>query len=740
MSTFQVDLRGMVDVLSRSLYSGPRVYVRELLQNAVDAITARRALEPGCPATVTLTLGTSDGASRLTCTDTGIGLTLEETETLLSTIGSSSKRDELGLSRGDYLGQFGIGLLSCFMVSPQILVTSRSAHGGDPVRWRGGADGTYDVERLDPAAVPSTGTSITLTALPSEPWLAPDTVRALVTEFGSLLDVDILVTSADGLTTRHGRGQGLWELPREEARRRCRQELGADPFDMLELTVPEAGLRGTVVILDRAAPAGAARHTLTVGRMLVSRSAEGLAPDWAGFVRVVADASNLHLTASRESVRDDDLLAAVRDAVGQRVRDWLERLGRVAPSRLTAFLSAHALGLSAAALHDPEVLRLVARHLPMTTTRGPLTLARLASLAGRDGRVRYTRTTDQYRALADVADAQGLVLVNAGHVHETELITALTRHPEVLDDAEDQGSGPAPAGADAPARESAPDPAGIRLVDPTELVEALKALDPAEEAEALGLLERAERALAEADVEVVLRRFAPLTLPALYLPDPDLAGQRVQQSSVALASSSRAPGADAWATVLGVSDPFARVPRARLVLNRSHSLVARLIEVTGPGAAPTGTAGATGRTGAAGMTGTAATAAAGGAAPGRSPEAGDRHRAAVEDVLRGLYVQCLLSGHHVLSARERAWAARTLTALLTAALDTGGDAAPARPTAPAEPAAPAGPSGPGAPAGATGPSGPGAPAVPAAATSPTASEPPAPTEPEPRPGAEGDQG
>ena len=39
---FQVDLRGLVDLLSHHLYSSPRVYVRELLQNAVDAITARQ--------------------------------------------------------------------------------------------------------------------------------------------------------------------------------------------------------------------------------------------------------------------------------------------------------------------------------------------------------------------------------------------------------------------------------------------------------------------------------------------------------------------------------------------------------------------------------------------------------------------------------------------------------------------------------------------------------------------------
>jgi len=44
---FQVNLRGVIDLLSDHLYSGPQVYLRELLQNAVDAIVARRKLEPG---------------------------------------------------------------------------------------------------------------------------------------------------------------------------------------------------------------------------------------------------------------------------------------------------------------------------------------------------------------------------------------------------------------------------------------------------------------------------------------------------------------------------------------------------------------------------------------------------------------------------------------------------------------------------------------------------------------------
>ena len=366
MSTFQVDLRGMVDLLSRNLYSGPRVYVRELLQNAVDAIAARRALEPGCPQRVVIGLGRADGAATLTCTDTGIGLTAGEVDELLSTIGASSKRDELGLARGDYLGQFGIGLLSCFMVSPEIVVTSRSARGtgaggpaaadgpgGPGVRWRGRTDGTYVVEPVVGPAddVPrGPGTTIALRALPSESWLAPETVRALVEEFGHLLPVDIEVRSDDGAVTRHGRGRGPWEMTRGQAVRWCAEELGSEPFDLLDLDVPAAGLHGTIAVMGQAAPTTAARHTVSVKRMLVTRAAEGLAPDWAYFVRVVADAEHLRLTASRESLVDDDLLASVREAIGKQVRGWIDRLGRAAPTRLNAFVAAHAVGLCSVAV------------------------------------------------------------------------------------------------------------------------------------------------------------------------------------------------------------------------------------------------------------------------------------------------------------------------------------------------------------------------------------------------------
>lgn len=36
---FKVNLGGMIEILSDHLYSSPDVYIRELLQNSVDAIT-----------------------------------------------------------------------------------------------------------------------------------------------------------------------------------------------------------------------------------------------------------------------------------------------------------------------------------------------------------------------------------------------------------------------------------------------------------------------------------------------------------------------------------------------------------------------------------------------------------------------------------------------------------------------------------------------------------------------------
>ena len=82
---FQVNLRGVISLLSDHLYSGPQVYVRELLQNSVDAITARRQFEEDHEGKISLEIlaGAGKSPSTLIAHDNGIGLTQAEVHQFL---------------------------------------------------------------------------------------------------------------------------------------------------------------------------------------------------------------------------------------------------------------------------------------------------------------------------------------------------------------------------------------------------------------------------------------------------------------------------------------------------------------------------------------------------------------------------------------------------------------------------------------------------------------------------------
>ena len=90
---FQINLRGLIDLLSNHLYSTPEVFVRELLQNGVDAIRARSYLDPRHQGEIVVEVHERAGKPpTLSFSDNGIGLNEEEIHKFLATIGESSKR------------------------------------------------------------------------------------------------------------------------------------------------------------------------------------------------------------------------------------------------------------------------------------------------------------------------------------------------------------------------------------------------------------------------------------------------------------------------------------------------------------------------------------------------------------------------------------------------------------------------------------------------------------------------
>lgn len=550
---FQVDLVGMVDLLSHHLYSGPQVYLRELLQNAVDAITARQAETPDAPARIRLSCFAEDGLAGLEVTDTGIGLTLVEAGELLATIGRSSKR-EFGLGRAEYIGQFGIGMMAAFMVADQIEVVSRSARpGATGVRWVGHSDGTFELAEFDgPLEV---GSRVRLVARrDAVHWLEPETVLGLATDYGSLLPLDVAIevpVGDEGTSWRRLTAAALpWEQPHPSPQARtaalaayCEQLFGFTPLGHIDLSVPLAGVSGVAFILPQAVTPGSGRHRVYVKRMLLGPRVDQVLPDWAFFVRAVINSDTLVPTASREQVHSDEILLATQEALAGQLRAWaLSTL--TSPSTLARrFITTHHLALRALALTDNEMLDLVAAVVPFETTDGPQPLAQVASATGE---LLYTTTTEAYRRVAAVARGQGLVVVNAGYVYDADLLDRLQRRPGWR----------------------------VRELVSGDLEAVLKLPSAEREAATAPAVMAARELLTGDDCDVLLRVFEPDLVPAILLRDAEGEHRRELDRE-------READPNRWDGLLdALADQPARRSRT-LVLNDAADVVGKLIAATG---------------------------------------------------------------------------------------------------------------------------------------------------------------
>jgi molecular chaperone HtpG len=548
--SFQVDLRGIVDLLSHHLYSSPRVYLRELLQNAVDAVTARARLDPGAPTAIRLILDESG----LRVSDPGIGLTETDVHRFLATIGRSSKRDEIEGARREFLGQFGIGLLACFTVAETIRVVTRSATDttAPPVEWSASADGTYSVRSLDPGDRAEPGTTVWLTPRGgARAWFQPQRVIDLAREFGSLLPYAVTVES-DGVVTTITDGVPVWRraYPTAGERRAALLEyghrrLGFQPLDVIDLDAGAAGVSGVAYVLSQPGnPSESSAHRVYLKGMLLGDAVRGVLPDWAFFVRCVIDTDTLRPTASRESLYEDERLAVVREVLGDRIRDWLTEIAAEQPQRLAAFLAVHALGVKAMAGHSVDLLRIMLPHLSFETTDGRVPLTEFA----RNHRtVRVTSTVEEFRQVASTAAAQGIGVVNGGYAYDRELIMQL---PRLL--------------------------AGVEVVelDADAITAALDPVDPDDELALARVLALARTTLDPLSCDVIVRAFHPVSVPALYLDGRAARNERARAHAAEDAD-------ELWTEILGALAVTA--PRAQLVLNHRSPIVRRLARIGDPG-------------------------------------------------------------------------------------------------------------------------------------------------------------
>lgn len=133
---FEFERQAMINVLSDEIYQGDHyVFLRELLQNSIDAIRLRHALHQSKNTGVTFDGAIhvtvehqTDGRATVSWTDNGCGMSAFIVRNYLTVAGRSFYHSEdfrkLGVQM-DPVSRFGVGILSCFMVGERLEILTR---------------------------------------------------------------------------------------------------------------------------------------------------------------------------------------------------------------------------------------------------------------------------------------------------------------------------------------------------------------------------------------------------------------------------------------------------------------------------------------------------------------------------------------------------------------------------------------------------------------------------------------
>ncbi len=445
---------GILRLLGEHLYTSPQVVLRELIQNAYDSCQRRRVEDPAAANGYTPLIDLSIDPSRRTLTvwDNGAGLTADEIHTYLAAIGrgyTAELRERLEFAdRKEALaliGQFGLGLLSAFIVAERLVIITRSFKPGEAGwRWESTGEETYT---LTPAIRKQPGTTVTLhLKLEGEFLLNEGVVREAIRSYADFLPVPIMLNGSrrpvnilDAPWHRDGDADAYRAYLAD--RYDAPDPLAIIPLhDHTEAVLLPDGTEDVIVTPLRGVlfvPAGSTLSVREYGdvavyirRMFITGDERELLPRWARFVRGVVESPALNPTASREQVRRDTAFYTVQRAIEAQLLDALTSLARRDPRAWAGVVLAHNDLIKGWALESRTFFDAVCDLVTVETSRGRLRLPQVLDASG--GTLYYfveERGATQEKMLYE---ARGLVVVDASRFAEEAFLKAYARtHPGV---------------------------------------------------------------------------------------------------------------------------------------------------------------------------------------------------------------------------------------------------------------------------------------------------------------------
>jgi molecular chaperone HtpG len=387
--TFEIELDGLIKMLAKHLYADPDVFLREMLQNAHDSIVGRSEREGEAAPGGRIQIDLSRTDRTISITDNGSGLTRLEIIDYLATIGRSGT-NELRLDlegRGrtvELIGQFGIGLLSAFVVASRVDVVTRSA-SDKGFRWRSDGGKEYFLEESSRDAI---GTTVTLYLREEYAhYLDEGLIRRIVRRYADFIGIPIHLSGDEHpcnaiVAPWHRSHSSEMERKLKNLEFWTMRFLSEQPLHIFEVdeafewiesgppgTARHGRVHGVLAITDLHIPGVNARGTvdLYIQRMFINAGNRDILPGWAKFIQGVVECNELAPNAARDNVVRNEVLSAVQAVLAKRITDELTGLSRDDRARFIEIMKwhrYHVLAMAVQVQHE-DFFRAIADLVPL---------------------------------------------------------------------------------------------------------------------------------------------------------------------------------------------------------------------------------------------------------------------------------------------------------------------------------------------------------------------------------------
>lgn len=433
----KTNFEGLIKLLAKNLYSEPNVFIRELIQNAHDSIVRRQIKEAELAGHIDVHINRDE--SKIVFLDNGIGMDEDDIKNFLSVIGSTgtgTTREEHLVEGLDFnlIGQFGIGMLSAFVVAQKVIVRTKKADTDKAFAWHNSGSTDcylYHDEKQQP------GTEISIFV--SEDYkfvLNEEYIQEAIKKYCDFIPFPITINNQGTANIMNA----PWhkEYIKSEEEKKAEYELFLKRrykdlvLDIIPIEIDDIyKAKGVLYISDAILPdiITSGIVDIFVRRMFVRAGDREILPEWAKFVQGIIDSPDLKPTAARDNIqRNEAAYEFIKSKLGDIIVEHLIRLSQKEQAKFKKINKLHHYHLKGMAAAHHQFFEKVGHLLLFETNKGQLSLQEIVKKntprKEKDDRKPVYYFTSGFSApqFFSLADAKEWVVINAAAIFEEPLI------------------------------------------------------------------------------------------------------------------------------------------------------------------------------------------------------------------------------------------------------------------------------------------------------------------------------